>query len=66
MKLTSTHTYATLEVSDDVYNEIAQKLFDAGYTHVLNDGAIDMAGIALVRERNISDYIKEKSNARKN
>jgi hypothetical protein len=43
----STHTYAVLEISSAVYNEIASKLRDAGYDHVFDGAVIDMHGIAL-------------------
>jgi len=46
-----THTYALLEVSVPVYEEIKEKLLAAGYQHAFNDkGEIDMHGIALVKE----------------
>lgn len=48
-KLTSTHTHANLEVSAPTYEEIADKLRDADYGHVIDeDGTIDMHGIGLV------------------
>ena len=47
-------TYVLMQVSPATYNEIAQKLRDAGYDHALHldDGhgnatALDMHGIAL-------------------
>ncbi len=49
-----THTYVTLEVSDDAFKEIFDKLSLAGYHHCLvtDQGTsgirIDMQGIALV------------------
>ena len=44
------HTYALLEVSAAAYDEIKQKLIDAGYRSAINEAAeIDMHGIALVR-----------------
>lgn len=46
--MTSTHTYATLEVSRATYEEIQAKLIAAGYRVQGDDGAIDMHGIALV------------------
>lgn len=48
---TQTHTYAALEVTPAVYDEIAQKLRDADYHHAFDEqtGAIDMHGIGLVR-----------------
>lgn len=52
-ELRQTHTYAILEVSGPVYEEIRQKLKDAGYRHAFhfNEGRelIDMGGIALQR-----------------
>jgi hypothetical protein len=48
MVIRQTHTYATLEVSKTVYDEIAALLRAAGYDHVfMDDGAIDMHGIGL-------------------
>lgn len=45
-----THTFATLELSQRAYDEIAGKLRQAGYDHVFtHDGAIDMAGIGVTR-----------------
>lgn len=45
------HTYALLEVSSAAYDEVRAKLSEAGYSHAFaDDGAIDMHGIALVRE----------------
>jgi hypothetical protein len=43
-----THTYAELEISQAAWDEIAQKLRDAGYDHAFVDGkTIDMHGIGL-------------------
>lgn len=44
-----THTFATLQVSAEAYDEIADKLKDAKYDHAFVDDAIDMHGIGLVR-----------------
>lgn len=45
-----THTLALMDVSASTFAEIEQKLKDAGYDHaVLDDGNLDMTGIALVR-----------------
>ncbi len=50
MSLNVTHTYATLAVSAAAYDEIRQKLEDAEYQHAfMDDGAIDMHGIAIVK-----------------
>jgi len=44
-----THTFAELEVSEGAYDEIAQKLKDAGYEHAFIGGTIDMHGIGLTK-----------------
>lgn len=43
-----THTYATLDVSKAVFDEIAAKLRAAGYDHSFDGNVIDMHGIGLV------------------
>jgi len=50
-----THTYAILDVSSAAYEEIRQKLAEAGYEHAFNDDGdgrecIDMHGVALRSE----------------
>jgi hypothetical protein len=47
-----THTYATMQVSHPTYEEIIEKLTDAGYHHAFNpeDGALDMHGIGIVAD----------------
>lgn len=50
-RLTSTHTYALLELSPAAYDEIAGKLRAAGYHHAFNDGVIDMHGIGIASEK---------------
>jgi hypothetical protein len=49
----NTHTFVTLGLSDVAYGEIAQKLRAAGYDHCFTneDGAIDMHGIGVIREK---------------
>lgn len=47
-----THTYAILEISVEAYNEIRDKLKNAGYQHAFHEESrgefvIDMHGIAL-------------------
>lgn len=49
MRLRQTHTFAELEISAAAYDEIKQKLQDAGYDHAFIDGAIDMHGIGLTK-----------------
>ena len=53
MELRQTHTYAILEVSSPAYDEIRQKLKDAGYRQAFhfNEGRelIDMHGLAVQR-----------------
>lgn len=45
-----THTFATLEVSAEAYDEIKFKLSAAGYEHAFQPGGpIDMHGLALTR-----------------
>lgn len=45
-----THTVAEMELSATAYNEIAEKLREAGYDHVFDEnGMIDMHGIGLIR-----------------
>lgn len=54
--LTSTHTYAELEVSKAAYMEIGQKLRNADYEHAfMSDGTIDMHGIGLTCEKDDVD-----------
>ncbi len=52
--MTTTHTYAILEVSQATYDEIKKKLQDAGYQHQIYqddpDEIVDMFGIALRTE----------------
>ena len=47
-----TYTYVILEVSREVFNEIADKLLTADYHHAFANGGtvIDMHGIALRSE----------------
>ena len=48
MNLRATHTYVLLDLSRSAYDEIAQRLREAGYHHAFaGDGAIDMQGIAV-------------------
>ncbi len=50
-----THTYATLEVSPAVFDEVKDKLTAAGYGHAMSDTGdgtvIDMHGIGLLRAK---------------
>lgn len=54
MTHTMTRTYVELVVSEAAYNEIAQKLRNADYSHVfIGDGChevMDLNGIALKKE----------------
>ena len=45
----STHTLAGMAVTEATFNEIANKLREAGYDHVFADEGIDMTGIMLCR-----------------
>lgn len=47
--LNSTHTYATLEVSAEAFDEIKKLLHEAKYDHAFDGACIDMHGIGLVR-----------------
>ncbi len=49
-----THSYAILTVSAATFQEVADKLRDAGYGHAFDGGRIDMHGIALAVDPN--DY----------
>lgn len=49
-----THTFATLEVSEGVYDEVADLLKEAGYDHAFVDGVLDMHGIGLTRGPKLS------------
>lgn len=55
--MTTTHTYALLEISAPAFNEIAQKLAKAGYDHAFQGEAgkavIDMHGIGLAPDPNV-------------
>jgi len=57
VNLRQTHTYALLEVSSGVYDEIAAKLRAAGYDHAfdIHTGAIDMQGIGLVKQEAVDE-----------
>lgn len=52
--LRTTYTYALLEVSEQTYYEIYDKLSESGYDHCFHkDGdqyVIDMHGLALTKE----------------
>lgn len=47
--MTHTHTYAIMEVTSPVYEEVRTKLLTAGYKHAVDDDAmhLDMHGVAL-------------------
>jgi len=50
--MTTTSTTATLEVSQDTYNEIRAKLEKAGYDHALTiPGKVNLHGLALTPEK---------------
>ena len=61
MRRTHTVTLAELELSPAAFEEIAQKMYDAGQHHAFDGLAIDMSGIAVVRETlNICDTCEGK------
>ena len=46
----ATHTYVELEVSAESYAEVKHLLEQAGWDHaIMDDGAIDLSGIALTK-----------------
>lgn len=48
MSTRTTHTTARLEVSRAFFEDVKARLRDAGYDHAfLQDGSIDMTGIAI-------------------
>ena len=48
---TMTHSYAILEVSQQAYDEVRQKLEAAGWRHAFHEnGLIDMHDVAIQRE----------------
>lgn len=50
-QLRTTYTFATLEISKAAYDEIRNKLTEAGYQHTFHeDGVIDMHGIGIAQE----------------
>ena len=50
-RITHTRTYAIMEVSEAVWNEVAGKFREAGYDHAfIEPRTLDMHGIALVIE----------------
>lgn len=55
--LRQTHTFATLEVSPQTYNEIKQLLKEANYDHAFDDQEeiIDMHGIGLTPTKDASE-----------
>ena len=66
----STHSIATLQVSEECYNEIAARLAATGYQSVflktVSGIMIDMTGIALISEEQqanpILPIVEEKTN----
>lgn len=52
MPIRQTHTYVTLKISREAFEEIKQKLLAAAYGHVFNadKSEIDMSGIAVKAE----------------
>ena len=54
-----THSFATLEVSKETFDEISSKLREAKYDHsFIEDDLIDMHGIAIKEEKKTHE--KEK------
>jgi len=47
--LLATHTYALLDIPQEMYDYIRGRMQDAGYEHAIGEGGeLDMHGIALV------------------
>jgi hypothetical protein len=46
-----TYSYAIMNVSEACYNEIKARMEAAGCQHAINDGELDMCGIALAKEK---------------
>lgn len=44
-----TYTFVVMEVSPAVYDEVEAKLRAAGYDHAIEDGYLDMHGLALAK-----------------
>jgi len=60
MTLCQTHTYAIMKVSKATYDEIERLLQEAGYDHaIMEDGALDMHGIAIAHPQEDEDNEKE-------
>lgn len=47
------YTFAIMEVSEAVYEEVAAKLREAGYDQAFVEGCLDMHGIALAKEEKV-------------
>ena len=57
-----THTFVEMAVSASTYLEVLKKLEDADYRHaILEDGSLDMHGIALVPE--LPEYLQDPKTA---
>jgi hypothetical protein len=57
-----THTYAIVEVSPSVYDEVKATLIAAGYEHAIDDreGVIDLDGLALQSDPSLAKDSSEK------
>lgn len=56
----ATHALATLELSRAAWEEIADKLREAGYDHAfLDDDVIDMHGLGVVPEKEATSNLSE-------
>jgi len=64
MALSSTHTFAEMQISGKAYDEIRAKLEDAGYGHALlpMEGGVtlDMHGIGLTRAPEPVGFVKSE------
>lgn len=48
MSIRDTHTVVELDLPQDIYDHIAERLREAGYDHCFDGDMIDMTGIAIV------------------
>jgi hypothetical protein len=56
-----THTYATLAVDADIYEQLRADLLNVNYDHAVDDDekVIDMHGIALVKNDSFSWFFRD-------
>ena len=52
----TTHTYATMHVSKETFDEINKRLTDAEYTHCLHDEGTVLEGVMLVHDEDQAKF----------